>query len=168
MARVVLAMSGGVDSSVAAHLLRQDGHEVIGVFMRHGEQAVAACSVEGGPRSTLPVLGNSPSDEKANHRQGCCSAADAHDARRVAYQLDFPFYALNFESEFGRIIDYGSLAERSQNLGVGVEVGISISQAGHVGDRTDIESLDLWPQWLTVVDDMVRSEFFDPGPRTFT
>ena len=48
MARVVLAMSGGVDSSVAAHLLLQQGHEVIGVFMRHGEESVESCDVDDG------------------------------------------------------------------------------------------------------------------------
>jgi len=99
MSRVVLAMSGGVDSSVAAHLLIEAGHEVIGVFMRHGEESpVAAC--ETGP-SLLPIVNG-----RQDHKQGCCSAEDAADARRVADMLDIPFYALNLQEEFGRIIDY--------------------------------------------------------------
>jgi tRNA-uridine 2-sulfurtransferase len=83
-------MSGGVDSSVAATLLKREGHEVIGVFMRHGQESDDQCVVE------------------APHRmkQGCCSAADAADARRVAETLGIAFYALNFEREFARIIDY--------------------------------------------------------------
>ncbi len=85
--RVVLAMSGGVDSSVAAYLLRQQGYEVIGLFMRTG-------------------VHSSADDHRAEHKKGCCSAVDAGDARRVADQLDIPFYALDFESDFNRIIDY--------------------------------------------------------------
>jgi tRNA-specific 2-thiouridylase len=88
MSRVVLAMSGGVDSSVAAWLLREAGHDVVGLFMRHGREPEAAC-----PAS-------------ARRKQGCCSAADAADARRVADRLGIPFYVLNFQQEFGRIIDY--------------------------------------------------------------
>jgi tRNA-specific 2-thiouridylase len=86
MARVVLAMSGGVDSSVAALLLKEQGHEVIGLFMRTGAHAAE--------------------DGRADHKKGCCSAIDAGDARRVADKLDIPFYALDFESDFDRIIDY--------------------------------------------------------------
>jgi tRNA-uridine 2-sulfurtransferase len=85
-------MSGGVDSSVAAWLLREQGHEVVGLFMRHGQEASAACSTE--PRGSNSV------------KQGCCSAADAADARRVAGVLHVPFYAVNFQSEFDRIVDY--------------------------------------------------------------
>jgi len=85
-ARVVLAMSGGVDSSVAAYLLRRQGFEVIGLFMRTG------------------VHGHD--DHRADNKKGCCSALDAGDARRVADLLDIPFYALDFEAEFSRIIDY--------------------------------------------------------------
>jgi tRNA-specific 2-thiouridylase len=80
-------MSGGVDSSVAAYLLRRQGYEVIGLFMRTG-------------------VHSSPDDHRADHKKGCCSAVDAGDARRVADQLDIPFYALDFESDFNRIIDY--------------------------------------------------------------
>ncbi len=102
MARVVLAMSGGVDSSVAAHLLLEQDHEVIGVFMRHGEESVEACSTdEDGNSPLLPFL-----DTRADHKQGCCSASDAADARRVADQLGISFYALNLQADFSRIIDY--------------------------------------------------------------
>jgi tRNA-uridine 2-sulfurtransferase len=95
--RVVLAMSGGVDSSVAAHLLKAQGYEVIGLFMRTGVHDDG-----GGPA----------------HKKGCCSALDAGDARRVADRLDIPFYALDFERDFGRIIDYFAeeyLAGRTPN-----------------------------------------------------
>jgi tRNA-uridine 2-sulfurtransferase len=101
-------MSGGVDSSVAAHLLTTAGHEVIGVFMRHGHQSPVACSTGipsqnsnlDEPARSLPIV------NRLDHKQGCCTAADAADARRVADRLGIPFYALNLEAEFGRIIDY--------------------------------------------------------------
>ncbi len=91
MSRIVLAMSGGVDSSVAACLLQEAGYEVVGLFMRHGHKEPTTCS-------TLPLA--------SSHKQGCCSATDAADARRVAQRLQIPFYAINFEHEFGRIINY--------------------------------------------------------------
>ena len=97
-------MSGGVDSSVAAHLLLEQGHEVIGVFMRHGDEAVEACAIDGQDRSTSPLL--PILNQRADHKQGCCSASDAEDGRRVAERLDIPFYALNLEAEFRGIIDY--------------------------------------------------------------
>ncbi len=84
-------MSGGVDSSVAAHLLVEQGHEVIGVFMRHGEASPVSCDV---------------GVSRLDHKQGCCTASDAEDARRVADKLGIPFYALNLQAEFVQIIDY--------------------------------------------------------------
>ncbi len=105
--RVVLAMSGGVDSSVAAHLLLDAGHEVVGVFMRHGEASADACKIENAPVGlTLPVVTAHDAGGRADHKQGCCSATDAADARRVASKLGIPFYSLDLQSEFRRIVDY--------------------------------------------------------------
>jgi tRNA-specific 2-thiouridylase len=87
-ARVVLAMSGGVDSSVSAYLLKNEGYDVVGLFMRTGVES---------PETAVPGF---------DRKKGCCSAIDAGDARRVADQLDMPFYALDFEDDFGRIMDY--------------------------------------------------------------
>ena len=103
MSRVVLAMSGGVDSSVAAHLLLQQGHEVIGVFMRRGIHSPAAtCGVKGAVASTATSM----SEDRSEQDQECCSTAHAEDARRVADRLQIPFCALDLQEDFSRIIDY--------------------------------------------------------------
>lgn len=101
MARVVVAMSGGVDSSAAAALLLEAGHDVIGVFMRHASPALPPID-RGSAASALPIL---PAAGSAGHG-GCCSAADALDARRVADRLGIPLYALDLTDDFERIIDY--------------------------------------------------------------
>jgi tRNA-specific 2-thiouridylase len=94
--KVVVAMSGGVDSSVAAALLLREGYEVLGVFMRlgtpDGVEQVDSCAPHPG--------------KQVSHKQGCCSVLDADDARRVAAVLDIPLYVLNFQEDFGRVIDY--------------------------------------------------------------
>ena len=78
--RVLVAMSGGVDSSVAAALLRDDGYDVTGV--------------------TLKLWGG-------DSDSGCCSAADVEDARRVAAQLDVPHYVFNFTDDFDARVEIG-------------------------------------------------------------
>ncbi len=100
--RVVVAMSGGVDSSVAAAFLAKQGYEVVGLFMRHGQGTEEVCRVDrsGQGNALLPIV------QADRHAKGCCTAQDAHDARRVADRLGIAFYALNFEQEFGRIMDY--------------------------------------------------------------
>jgi tRNA-specific 2-thiouridylase len=80
--RIVVAMSGGVDSSVAAALLAEQGHDVIGLSMQlypSGEMA------------------NGESDRAFGR---CCTMEDLHDARRVAAAVGFPHYIVNFEDQF--------------------------------------------------------------------
>lgn len=88
--RVVVAMSGGVDSSVAALLLKQAGYEVIGVSMKTHDEV---------EENALPV---------ARHAaKNCCSVEDIQDARTICHQLDIPFYAMNFKETFkAEVIDY--------------------------------------------------------------
>ena len=78
--RVAVAMSGGVDSSVAAALMRDQGHEVFGVTLQLWPKEMAA------------------RDFDKHH--GCCSLDAVEDARRVATALGIPYYVLNFEGEF--------------------------------------------------------------------
>ncbi|HEX8910859.1 MAG TPA: tRNA 2-thiouridine(34) synthase MnmA [Humisphaera sp.] len=99
--KVVVAMSGGVDSSVAAALLLREGYDVIGAFMRLGSPKGVGGPAQGGEQCDVPAVG-----EPAKHKQGCCSVLDAADARRVAGLLGVPFYVLNFEQDFGRVINY--------------------------------------------------------------
>ena len=135
MGRVVLAMSGGVDSSVAAHLLKEQGHEVIGLFMRTGTHG----------------------DDLARRAKTCCSATDAIDAQAVADRLDISFYALDFERDFARIMD-GFVAEyaagRTPNPCVlcniwlkfgklwayGKQVGADFVATGHYARRVEDEA----------------------------
>jgi tRNA-specific 2-thiouridylase len=79
--RIVVAMSGGVDSSVAAALLAEAGHEVIGLSMQLYDQR----------------------DGEAGYGS-CCSLDDLHDAGRVARRLNIPHYIVNFEREFQRTV----------------------------------------------------------------
>lgn len=83
---VVVGMSGGVDSSVAAYLLKQQGYDVIGVTMQIWQEE-DHCQVE--------------------QEGGCCGWSAVEDARRVADQLDIPYYVMNFRKEFQeQVIDY--------------------------------------------------------------
>jgi tRNA-specific 2-thiouridylase len=78
VSRILVAMSGGVDSSVAAALLHEQGHEVVGIWMRLHDVA----------------------DSYSEVRKSCCSADAADDARRVAAKLGIAFYVMNLEREF--------------------------------------------------------------------
>lgn len=83
---VVVGMSGGVDSSVAACLLKKQGYEVIGVTMQIWQEE-DACTVE--------------------NEGGCCGLRAVEDARRVAAQIGIPYYVMNFRREFQEsVIDY--------------------------------------------------------------
>ena len=86
MAKIVVGLSGGVDSSVAAYLLKEAGHEVIGVTMQIWQEE---------------------DNETQEENGGCCGLSAVEDARRVARMLDIPYYVMNFRSEFKEaVIDY--------------------------------------------------------------
>src|SRR6266699_3899309 len=91
MARIVVAMSGGVDSSVAAALLKEEGHEVIGMMLRLWSE---------------PGLIEDDGVVRVAQNK-CCSLESVDDARRVARKLDIPFYLVNVEQEFKEnVVDY--------------------------------------------------------------
>ncbi len=115
--KVLVAMSGGVDSSVAAALLVRAGYEVVGCFMRLGSvgesleeivpvERAEVCTAEKVQSSKFKAQrGEGGGSLKILHR-GCCSISDAADARLVAAELGIPLYVCNFKKDFGRIIDY--------------------------------------------------------------
>ena len=84
--KIAVAMSGGVDSSAAAAILKAEGHELVGFSMQLWNQRRAPSLDEAG--EPLPSR--------------CCSLDDVYDARRVAEELGFPFYVLNLERDFER------------------------------------------------------------------
>lgn len=83
--KVLVGMSGGVDSSVAAYLLKEQGYEVIGATMQIWQDDEEFIEKEG----------------------GCCSLSAVADARRVANKIGIPFYVMNFKDAFKKnVIDY--------------------------------------------------------------
>ena len=94
--KVLLAMSGGVDSSVCANLLKREGHEVIGVFMKHGIQLQT--------ETTDPLKMAETASDQCN--RGCGSEKDVRDVTEVAQMLGIPLHILEFHEDFQQIVEY--------------------------------------------------------------
>lgn len=85
MSKIAIGLSGGVDSSVAAYLLKQQGHQVVGVFMRFWHETIAcnqSCSAE----------------------NKCCNAESYHTIQRLCIKLDIPLHVFDFEQQFKRAV----------------------------------------------------------------
>lgn len=102
MARVLLAMSGGVDSSVAAHLLQLQGHEVLGLFMHRAGKPAEGAPIAPASRTDSAQLEARGSDELLRG----CSVDAVRDAQRIADRLNIALDVAGFDSEFQQVIDY--------------------------------------------------------------
>ena len=153
--RVVVAMSGGVDSSVAAALLHEEGYDVVGVTLQlydHGEATAKS--------------------------KTCCAGQDIHDARRVAEARGFPHYVLNYESNFRQSVidDFADSYMKGETpipcvrcnqsvkfrdlLKVAHDLGADCMATGHYVQRHTDNSLNGGAHMLRAIDEMKDQSYF--------